>query len=144
MKYQKFIFTILTLTSFLFISCNENVESHFSNYEELKAGRYLSNGWIPELLPDNSYEIREIHNLDNNHVFGTFQYRSDSFEILIDTLEQVDIAELEKLLQEINLPKRPEWFLDNEMLIDKELNLYRFDNFILIVKQQEKQVYFVN
>jgi len=144
MKYQKFIFPILALTSILFISCIENVESHFTNYQELNAGGYLSNGWIPKVLPDNSYEIREIHNLDNNHVFGIFKYRSDSFDKTIDNLEKVDKAELEKLLQEINLPKRPEWFIDSEMLIDKELNFYRYDNFILIVKQHEKHVYFVN
>ncbi len=144
MKLQKLIYTFFLLTGLLFISCNENVESHYSNYEELKSSGYLSNGWIPELIPDNSFEIREIHNIDINHVFGTFKYRSNNFDKTIENLEKVDKTELEKLLQEINSPKRPEWFLDNEVLIDKKINLYRFDNFILIVKQQDKQVYFVN
>jgi hypothetical protein len=143
MNKQKHVFLLFFVLSFFIISCNENVESYFTNYQELNSGGYLSSGWIPKVIPDNSYEIREIHNLDNNHVFGTFKYRSDSFDKIIDNLEKVDKVELEKLLQEINFPKRPEWFLDSQMLIGNELNFYRYDSFILIVNQKEKQIYFV-
>lgn len=125
------------------IACQENVESNFENFEELKSSGYISNGWIPRIIPNSSYEIKEIHNIDNNHVFGMFQYSSDSFELLIDSLEQTKITELKELLQEIKSPERPDWFMNNIVLNDNDLSFYSFENFILILKQKEKRVYFV-
>lgn len=142
MKHLKFIILIISLTS-LFISCLESGSSHFYNYKGLKESGYLSKGWIPEILPDDSYQIKEVHNLDNNHVLGAFKYRSDGFREITDSLKKVDKSELEKLLQEINTSEKPSWFNDSEILNDNELNFYRFENFILIVNQIDKQVYFV-
>lgn len=143
MTYQKFRVIIFILISVLFVSCNENFESYFADYHDVNVSGYLAKGWIPEILPDNSYDIREIHNLDNNHVYGAFKYRSDRFDNTIDNLEKVDKAELEHLLQEIHMPKQPAWFMNDHMLTDKKYDYYHYDHVILIVNKQGKQVYFV-
>lgn len=143
MKHKIIIITAFLLTVLIFSSCNENPESYYSNYQDLKASAYLTKGWIPEILPECAYEIREIHNIDNNHIFGTFKYQSDSFIISIDSLEKLDKEEFEKRVQNINLPKRPTWFIDNKTTKNKELIFYRYEHWLLSLYRKEKQVYFV-
>jgi hypothetical protein len=143
MKHKIIIITAFVLTVLKISSCNENPECYYSNYQDLKASGYLAKGWIPEILPECAYEIREIHNMDNNHIFGTFQYQSDSFINSIDSIEKSDRGDFERRLESINLPQRPIWFIDNTMLNDKNLHFYRHEYYLLCLNRMEKQVYFV-
>ncbi len=144
MKHKIIIITAFVLSVLMFSACNENPESYYSNYQDLKASGYLAKGWIPEILPECSYDIREIHNMDNNHIFGTFKYQSDSFVNSIDSLEKSDRGDFERRLESINLPKKPTWFIDNTLLNDKNLDFYRYEHWLLSLNRKEKQVFFVN
>jgi hypothetical protein len=61
------------LWSFLLLTqaCKEDFESHYGSFEEAHKAD-AGHGWLPEFLPSTATNIREIHNLDSNRVWGSF------------------------------------------------------------------------
>ena len=43
----------------------------------------IQKGWIPGILPESAYEIRESHDIDANTLFGSFNYKeADEVELM--------------------------------------------------------------
>lgn len=89
---------------------------------------YLNNGWIPNVLPKNATNIIEINDIDNNHLWGRFNY--DCFEKL-DSLNsnisnKISFKDLENKIKEINRPKIPEWFFNLESNRKKSFICFKY------------------
>jgi hypothetical protein len=60
------------LTPFLLrLSCSEDFESHYDSFQQAHQAD-AGHGWLPEFLPTTATDIREIHNIDSNQVWGSF------------------------------------------------------------------------
>lgn len=67
------IFVLLTVM----VSCTDMVESSYSSMDEAH-GRDAGHGWLPSFLPSAAEEIKEVHSLDSNQVWGTFRLNGTS------------------------------------------------------------------
>jgi len=76
----------------------------------------IQKGWIPSILPESAYEIRETHDIDTNTLFGSFKYKEE------------DEAELMKhMTSRDNANNTLEW--ENFLFqIDKEKNHVSYRN----------------
>ena len=59
-----------------FLGCvgpfSEDFESQYSDVKAARADDAFGRGWLPEIIPDDSIEIREMHNIDTNLTWGCF------------------------------------------------------------------------
>lgn len=52
-------------------------EERYATYEAAVESGALVRGWLPERLPDSSYDIVERHDLDTNVTLVKFSYKGD-------------------------------------------------------------------
>ncbi len=65
------------LGAILFMDYVENINTEFSNYDEMLASGIIERGWVPGYLPKSSKNISEHHNIDSNIVHVSFDYDID-------------------------------------------------------------------
>ena len=46
----------------------------------------IQKGWMPSILPESAYEIRETHDLDANTLFGSFNYKEEDEAVFMQHL----------------------------------------------------------
>jgi hypothetical protein len=56
--------------------CSDRRESAFANVKEARASGAVARGWVPNDLPESASDLRELHDLDTNEVWGTFRLPS--------------------------------------------------------------------
>ena len=104
---------------FYFVLTNYYTDVQINKYKDIqvvKENQVIEKGWIPAILPESAYDIVETHDLDNNTLLGSFNYK------------EKDEAGLMKHLtakQDMN-------------------NTYEWENFLFIVDQKSKRVKFRN
>jgi hypothetical protein len=52
--------------------CSERQESFFANMKDATASGAVARGWIPGDLPNSVTDVRELHDVDTNEVWGSF------------------------------------------------------------------------
>lgn len=90
--------TLLALSAFLFVGCDEIQENYFPSLPEARRAGMLQKGWIPSFLPETSTNIYELHDLDSNH--GIIR-----FELSEKDLESYESSIKEKRLPEGQVPE---------------------------------------
>jgi hypothetical protein len=55
-------------------ACSDVIESTYSSATDAKDRGAVERGWVPALLNQETFGIRETHNIDTNEVWGTFQF----------------------------------------------------------------------
>ena len=65
---------LVLMTMFLF-SCTENIEQSYKNYQDFIKTSDGNKSWFRDLISKDCYNIKEVHNIDNNNSFVTFNYR---------------------------------------------------------------------
>jgi hypothetical protein len=135
MKYNIYLFSF-----FLIVSCNENFEKQFKNYQELKNSNYYKKGWIPSIIPLDAYDIKEVHNIDTNNTYGIFRYQNpESFSKIIKELSSFKLSNIEKDVKKINRPPKPSWWC----LINKtQFKTGKWNDFKFIIDKEHKIVYY--
>ena len=58
----------------------DTVSSRYANLAAARLDGVIERGWVPELLPADSNDIWETHNLDTNIGGGGFQFPSNDLE----------------------------------------------------------------
>ena len=48
--------------------------NNYPNREAVAKDNAISHGWIPSILPNSAYDIKEKHNIDTNQFYGSFRY----------------------------------------------------------------------
>ena len=51
---------------------SEDFESQYPDVDAARADDAFGRGWLPEITPDDSIAIREMHNIDTNLTWGCF------------------------------------------------------------------------
>lgn len=77
-------FLIGAMTIALFGCVGPFSEDFESLYPDVKAARdddAFGRGWLPEIIPDDSIEIREVHNIDTNLTWGCFVVPNGTEEV---------------------------------------------------------------
>jgi hypothetical protein len=92
--FQKCSLIILLSIVAVLLSCRDTVESSYSSLVDAQATGELEHGWVPRIVPPESHGIKEIHNIDTNQVWGTFQFQSRSVEMFKNSLKMIDFAEI--------------------------------------------------
>jgi hypothetical protein len=68
-----------------FLGCigpfSEDLESHYSDVNAARADGAFGRGWLLEIVPDDSIDIREMHNIDTNLTWGCFFTPSSTEEV---------------------------------------------------------------
>ena len=65
-------FRIVLLTSALSGGCSDVYESRYSNRDEAVRDGAIARGWIPDILPADALDIREVHDIDTNQTWCCF------------------------------------------------------------------------
>lgn len=60
---------------------SEDFESQYSDVNTARADGAFDRGWLPEIVPDDSIDIREVHNIDTNITWGCFVIPSGTEEV---------------------------------------------------------------
>lgn len=71
-------FLVVVCSMFLVSSCSDNVQSNYADKAKaISEGRLVEKGWMPNQIPETSYDIRESHNLDLNTGQGKFFFKPE-------------------------------------------------------------------
>ena len=144
-KEQRILNTVIVLIIIgLALSCTENYTSKYDSYDDLIKSSDLSKGWVPEIIPNDSKNIIETHNIDNNRIFGYFDFSNNSF---IDSLEEYNkmqtVDSVINNLRQTKRPKRPSWFISELNLISLKPIIFRHSEFYIICDTINKKGYFL-
>ena len=77
----------------LLCSCGETQTNRYSSREEVIKDGAIQRGWIPEIIPNSSFNIVETHNIENNHIDGSLEYKETDEAYLEKTLPDTMIWE---------------------------------------------------
>jgi len=64
MKFSKIFISIAFLA--LLFGCNETMTNRYANYQEAVEDNLFERDWVPDVLPINTEQIIETHNIDTN------------------------------------------------------------------------------
>jgi hypothetical protein len=80
------------LVLMLVLSCSvlETREAHYPTLAAAVADGAVARGWVPDLLPPDASDIREIHDLDTEEVWSRFTCASESLAGVLRTCSEVD------------------------------------------------------
>jgi hypothetical protein len=70
------------------IAC-ETLESTYPTRADAERDGAFARGWLPDLLPRGSRNIREIHDLDTNRVWCSFDFQPEDARALRAALDRV-------------------------------------------------------
>jgi len=71
-------FLVVVCLMFCASSCSDNVQSNYADKAKaISKGRLVEKGWMPNQIPETSYDIRESHNLDLNTGQGKFLFKPE-------------------------------------------------------------------
>jgi hypothetical protein len=77
-----FILLYFALSSYF----SDIVVNKYSDRETVKENQAMEKGWVPAILPESAFEIKETHDLDTNALFGSFRYNEKDEEGLLKNL----------------------------------------------------------
>lgn len=107
---------VLVAIAFYFLLTSYFSDVQINKYDSIEAvqdKQAIEKGWIPKALPISAYDIVETHDIDENTIFGKFNYKEKDEEAFLS-----------------NLKKSNETYEGESFLfkIDKEKNLVNFRN----------------
>jgi len=77
--------------------------NNYSNREEVVKDNAILHGWIPSILPNSAYDIKEKHNIDTSQFYGSFRYlEKDEKEFLSHFKKYKNIYVWEDFIFEID------------------------------------------
>ena len=94
----------------LLYSCSETQTNRYESKEDVIKDGAIERGWIPEIIPNSSFNIIETHNLDTNQIEGSLEYK------------EIDEPYLEKKLTDMMILE------DFKFTIDTNKNYMQFKN----------------
>ena len=72
----------ITLALFGYVGpFSEGFESRYSDVNAARADRAFDRGWLPEIIPDDSLDIRVMFYIDTNLTWGCFVIPSGTEEV---------------------------------------------------------------
>ncbi len=145
MKIKFFLLCVLASTSTL--SCLENIEQEYKDYAGYQLSNLRNQSWFPSLIYKDAFDLREIHNIDNNNVFGRFRYfdKTKYDSVFLTQRPNISFEVFQQKVQKISNPSKPEWFIDFKKVNSAEFETIIIDNYFLVTRNpKNKEVYFIH
>lgn len=124
------------------MSCSENFEQSFKNFAEYNRATLRQKTWFPDIISADCYDMKEIHNLNNNNCYGKFSYHQDSIEMKILVTKKFSKSTFElytAFVAKLSYPEKPSWFLNNNSV---NMDVYESKNIFIVNNRETKTVYF--
>ena len=87
---KKILFIMLAFFALLYYTLSKYyTDVQINKYKDKQVvleNQVIEKGWIPSILPESAYEIRETHDLDANTLFGSFNYKEQDEAVLMQHL----------------------------------------------------------
>jgi hypothetical protein len=74
---------ILAVASTLLVSCDDSASLSYHTRAEAEADRPLARGWLPQIVPASSKEIKMTNDLDLNISNGSFQFDASDHDAFV-------------------------------------------------------------
>ena len=137
-KTASIIIVLLSL-----FSCNWSPQIDFQSYKELSGYDFIDNGWFPEILGNDSYNILETYDLYNNHSYGKFDFKQRSlYDSIIRNYQRVKVDTLLSVMNKIRKPRYPSWFIQKAEVTGSNYVLAKQNNFYLLMEKKTNRIYF--
>lgn len=135
---------ILAIIWLFLFSCNESPNIDFHSYQELSEYNFIRDGWFPEILKADAYNIRETYDVNNKHVFGKFEFSDKTkYDSIIRTYSKADMDALFVRIDKIDKPSYPEWFISKSDLNKGNYTLVEQMDFYLIMLKETNKIYYL-
>lgn len=132
------------LTSLLLVSCSDGFEQSYDKYEDYNKGATLRNkSWFPDIVAEDSYDLKNDSYLDPLCAFGEFKYTNTNYYDSVFTNSQsIDRTTfLEKVTTHSN--RKPRWFLDSELISKDNLETIQIKRFYIARDKGQKKIYYI-
>lgn len=140
MKKYMLLFLIIFISS-----CSKNYEQCYDNYEDFSKQNQRNKGWFPALIAKDAFNLKSSSSLDPFHDFGVLEYSNENYyDTIFKNLSgvEISISDFEKIIKN-NIESKPNWFLNITDIKNKDLEVVKYENFILAKNKKEKKIYFV-
>jgi hypothetical protein len=84
----------LVITALLVSGCGDTVSSRYETRADAEADRLFQRGWLPNIIPQSSYDITTKNDLDINVSEGEFTFSPDHAKDFIDHLRRMEASEV--------------------------------------------------
>jgi hypothetical protein len=129
---------------FCFSSCNESPKIDFHSFAELSQYDFIVNGWFPDILQNDAYNIQETYDINSKHLFGKFDFNDRSgYDSIISTCLVVQADSLIEHIEKIKKPEFPQWFIPNDDLNNSRYTVVKQKEFYLIIERDKNRIYYV-
>ncbi len=135
---------VLAIIWLLLFSCNESPSIDFHSYQELSGYSFIRDGWFPEILKGDAYSIKETYDVNNKHVFGKFEFSDRTkYDSIICTYSKVERDTLLALIDKIDKPLYPEWFITKSDLAKGNCTSVKHMDFYIIIEKETNRIYYI-
>lgn len=119
------------------VGCSDKIESFYETFDHAKESGAIERGWIPNVLPQSSMNIKEIHDLDTNQVWIRFETQNNESVEFFKKVKRISIKDIKG-----NMPRDPKVKWWSKTLLDKDLSKYSFYKTSEIVNGFKRDLYF--
>lgn len=98
---------VLAVLALTLAACDDMSASSYTSLADARNDGAISRGWIPSFLPEGTFEIREVHNLDTNETWGTFRFKPEEKTEVLRQL--TNLIELDASHRRFRAPDVPWW-----------------------------------
>jgi len=133
----------LSIAYLCFSSCYESRHVDFHSYQELAEYSFISDGWIPEVMGQDACAIQETYDINNNHLFGKFNFKNRPvYDSIFKSCVLVSEDSLFAKIDAIRKPRCPEWFIPKERLVKSNYLMVKQQDFYLILEKKRNRIYY--
>jgi len=138
------VFFLFTVVVFL-CGCSGDFEQSYHSYDDLERLHNLRlQGWFPDMLGPDGFDLREVHSIGPIESFGKFSYsdhkRIDSLLSDKGIYREVSIDSLNQFMKGFKTVQAPDWFLKKEEYSGKAM--FRREAMYFIQSKEDSTIYF--
>jgi len=134
----------LSVVCLCFSSCYESRHVDFHSYQELSEYSFISDGWIPEVMGQDACAIQETYDINNNHLFGKFDFRNRPvYDSIFKSCVVVQEDSLFAKIDAIKKPRCPKWFIPKERFLKSNYLMVKQQDFYLIMDRKKNIMYYL-
>jgi hypothetical protein len=89
----RLLLTALAL-AWMCAGCSDVKESAYATMQDARQAGAVDHGWLPDFLPNSARSIREMHNIDTNQVWCTFEFSARDRPTLQAALSPLTVVEI--------------------------------------------------
>ncbi|MGY3053351.1 hypothetical protein ACVWYG_001551 [Pedobacter sp. UYEF25] len=141
---MKFKILLFILTSLFLVSCSDGFEQSYDNYEHYNKEATLRNKtWFPDIINDDSYNLKNDSYLDPLCAYGVFNYSNTIYYDSIFTNSQNIDRTIFNEKVKTHSYRRPRWFVDPALVSKDSLETIQIKRFYIARDKEKKKIYFI-